>query len=300
MIPAAFAYHRPRTVQAAMRLLLTHGHDAKILAGGQSLLPMMKLRVATPAHLIDIGHVTSLRGIRLRQGRLRIGAMATHREIELSPAVRRAAPVLAETAAVIGDLQVRNLGTIGGALMHADPVADYPATVLALEAEFTLQGPSGVRTVPAAEFFLGPMTTAAGPDEIMTEIAVPAAPPMRGAAYLKMPNPASGFALAGVAAVIGLDQSGRCVHVRVGITGVASAAYRASGVEAALSWKEPNDEALERAAAAAADGVEANPDIHASAEYRIHLAGVLTRRALALARDRAMAVRRRGRAASRA
>jgi carbon-monoxide dehydrogenase medium subunit len=300
VIPAAFAYHRPRTVQAALRLLLSHGHDAKILAGGQSLLPMMKLRVATPAHLIDIGRVASLRGIRLRQGVLRIGAMATHREIELSPAVRRAAPVLAETAAVIGDLQVRNLGTIGGALVHADPVADYPATVLALDAEFTLLGPAGVRTVPAAEFFLGLMTTAAGPDELMTEIAIPAAPPRLGAAYLKMPNPASGFALAGVAAVIALDPAGRCAHVRVGVTGVASTAYRASGIETALGGPEPTDEALAHAAAAAADGVEANSDIHASSEYRMHLAGVLARRALTLARDRAMAVRRRGRAASRA
>ncbi|MDQ7840301.1 MAG: xanthine dehydrogenase family protein subunit M [bacterium] len=300
MIPAAFAYHRPRTVQAALRMLLSHGHDAKILAGGQSLLPMMKLRVATPAHLIDIGRVASLRGIRLRRGVLRIGAMATHREIEISPTVRRAAPVLAETAAVIGDLQVRNLGTIGGTLVHADPVADYPATVLALDAEFTLLGPSGVRTVPAAEFFLGLMTTAAGPDELLTEIAIPAAPPRLGAAYLKMPNPASGFALAGVAAVIGLDPAGHCVHVRVGITGVASTAYRAFGVEAALAGAEPTDEVLAAAAASAADGVEANPDIHASAEYRMHLAGVLTRRALTLARDRAMAVRRRGRAASRA
>ncbi len=299
MIPAAFAYHRPRTVQSALRLLQLHGHDAKILAGGQSLLPMMKLRVATPAHLIDIGRVASLRGIRLRQGVLRIGAMATHQEIEFSPAVRRAAPALVETAAVIGDLQVRNLGTIGGALIHADPVADYPATVLALDAEFTLQGPAGVRTVPAAEFFLGPMTTDAGPDEIMTEVAIPASPLRFGAAYLKMPNPASGFALVGVAAAIGLDQAGRCAHVRVGITGVASAAYRASGAEAALAGQEPTDETLARAAAVAADGVDANSDIHASAEYRTHLAGVLARRALVLARDRAMASGRRRRSASR-
>lgn len=299
MIPAAFAYHRPRTVQAALRLLLSHGHDAKILAGGQSLLPMMKLRVATPAHLIDIGRVASLRGIRLRGGVLRVGALATHREIELSPAVRRASPVLAETAAAIGDLQVRNLGTIGGAIVHADPVADYPATVLALDAEFRLLGPAGTRTVPAAEFFLGPMTTAAGPDELMTEIVIPAAPARSGAAYIKMPNPASGFALAGVAAVIRLDPAGHCVHVRVGITGVASAAYRAPGVEAALVGAEPTDEALAHAAAAATEGIEANTDVHASAEYRLHLVVVLARRALMLARDRAMAVPRRRRVAPR-
>lgn len=300
MIPAVFDYRRPRTVAAAVRLLQSHGPEAKILAGGQSLLPMMKLRVATPKLLVDIGRVASLRNVRLRQGVLRIGAMVTHHEIESSPVIRRVAPALAETAAVVGDLQVRNLGTIGGALVHADPVADYPATMLALDAGFTLQGPLGVRTVSAAEFFLGPMTTAAEPEEIMTEIVVPACPPRFGAAYLKMPNPASGFAIAGVAAAIGLDQAGRCSLVRVGITGVTSAAYRAHGVENALAGAEPTDEALAHAAAAAADGVDANSDIHASAEYRSHLAGVLARRALALARDRATASRRRRRRVSQA
>lgn len=294
MIPAAFAYHRPRTVAAALRLMQAHGPDARVLAGGQSLLPMMKLRLATPARVIDISRIATLRRIRLREGRLRIGALVTHWMIESSQVVRRAAPALVETAAVIGDLQVRNLGTIGGSLAHADPAADYPATMLALDAEVTLQGPAGTRTVTAAGFLRGLMQTAAEPDELLIEVSVPAAPPRFGAAYVKMSNPASGFALAGVAAAIRLDEAGRCAEVRVGITGVAAAAYRAPGVEEALTGQDPEDGLLAQAAAAASEGIEANADIHASAEYRLHLARVLTRRALGLARHRARA-RRRGR-----
>ncbi|MBI3998467.1 MAG: xanthine dehydrogenase family protein subunit M [Armatimonadetes bacterium] len=285
MIPAPFTYHRPKTLGAALRLLQTLGSVARVLAGGQSLLPMMKLRLAAPAHLIDIGRIAALRRIRAGGGRLRIGALATHSMIESVPAVRRWVPVLAETASTIGDLQVRNLGTMGGAAVHADPAADYPATLLALDAEFVLQGPDGARIVPASEFFQGLMATALRPDELLIEISLPTAQRV-GAAYMKMPNPASGFALAGVAASVALDGDGRCRHVRVGITGVASAAYRARHVEQALLGQEPTDEVLAAASAAAADGVDASADLHASAEYRRHLARVLTRRALAAARDR--------------
>lgn len=293
MIPSAFAYHRARSVKAALRLLQTYGDDARLLAGGQSLLPMMKLRVIAPGHLVDIGRIAALRRIRVRDGRLRIGALATHAMLEVSPAVRRAAPLLAETAAAIGDLQVRNLGTIGGALAHADPAADYPASALALDAEVTVEGPTGSRLVPIEGFFRGLMATALGPGELLTAVSVPTMPRGAGAAYLKMPNPASGFALAGVAAVLHLDDAGRCRRVRVGVTGVAPAAYRASGVEAALVGQEPTDALLAQAAALASDGVEANNDLHASADYRLHLARVLARRALLAARDRARAPRRR-------
>jgi len=295
MIPAAFTYHRPRTVQAALKLLATYGPDAKVLAGGQSLLPMMKLRVVEPAHIVDIGRIAALRRIRVRGGWLRLGALVTHWMIESSAAVRRAAPVLAETAAAIGDVQVRNLGTIGGALAHADPAADYPAAVLALDAQIALAGPDGARTVPAAQFFQGIMTTAAAPGELITEVGIPVRPDRAGSSYQKMANPASGFAICGVAAVVGLDEAGRCAHVRVGITGVASAPYRAFGVEAALAGAEPSADRLAEAAAAAADGVEANEDLHASAEYRLHLARVLTRRALVAAVERAGSGRRTGR-----
>lgn len=292
MIPAAFTYHRPRTVQAALRLLAEHGAEAKVLAGGQSLLAMMKLRLAAPAHLVDISRIAALQRIRVRDGRLRIGALATHWMIESAPAVRRAAPVLAETASTIGDLQVRNLGTIGGSLVHADPASDYPAAMLALDAEFALQGGDGVRTIAAPEFFQGVMATALRSDELLIEVGVPVPPARFGAAYQKMPNPASGFALAGVAAAIGLDGDGLVAHVRVGVTGVAAAAYRARRVEQAITGCEPTDELLAEASAAAADGVDANADLHASAAYRLHLARVLTRRALVLARDRAQSRRR--------
>jgi carbon-monoxide dehydrogenase medium subunit len=293
MIPAAFTYHRPRTVQAALQLLQKHGGDAKLLAGGQSLLAMMKLRLVAPAHLVDLGRITSLRRIRLRDGHVVLGAMATHWMIESSAVVRRGAPALADTAATIGDVQVRNLGTLGGSLVHGDPAADYPATMLALDAEFTLVGPGGERAIPADQFFQGVMTTAVREDEILTEVSVPVPPARFGAAYVKMTNPASGFALAGVAAALRLDEAGRCVHVRVAVTGVAGAAYRALGVERALVGQEPADELLAQAAEAAAAGVEANEDIHASAGYRLHLARVLARRALALARERAYTPSRR-------
>jgi carbon-monoxide dehydrogenase medium subunit len=289
MIPAAFTYHRPRTLQAAMRLLQTLGPDAKLLAGGQSLLPMMKLRVAAPAQLIDLGRIPGLRRINVRDGRLHLGAMATHWMIESAPAVRRAAPALVEAAGMIGDLQVRNLGTIGGSVMHADPAADYPAVLLALAAEVSLQGPTGSRVVPIDGFFRGLMTTAAGPDEILTEVIVPVPPPGSGAAYLKVPNPASGFALAGVAAAVTLDGDGRCGQIRIGVTGVAAAPYRGATVEQSLTGGDLSEDAIARAAEAAADGAEPNDDIFASAGYRRRLAQVLTARAVAAARDRARA-----------
>jgi carbon-monoxide dehydrogenase medium subunit len=292
MIPAAFTYHRPRTVQAALRLLSAHD-DAKVLAGGQSLLPMMKLRILEPAHIIDIGRIAALRKIRVREGRLRIGALVTHWMLEESPAVRRAAPVLAEAAATIGDLQVRNLGTIGGSLVHGDPAADYPAVVLALDAECVLTGPDGNRTVPAAEFFQGIMTTAIRPGEVLVDVAVPVRTGRLGASYQKMANPASGFALAGAAAVVGLDETGRCAHVRVGVTGVGPAAYRALAVEAALTGHEPSEDLIAQAAHAATDGVVANEDLHAGAEYRLHLGRVMTKRALTAAVERARGRRRK-------
>ncbi len=293
MIPAPFSYHRPRTVAAALRLLEKHGPDAKIVAGGQSMLPMMKLRVATPAHLVDIGRISALKRIALRGGWLRLGALATHWEIETAGAVARGAPLMAETAAAIGDLQVRNLGTLGGTLAHADPAADYPAAVLALGAEIVAQGPGGIRTIGSDEFFLGPMMSALDPLEVLTEVRLRAAPARSGAAYLKIANPASGYALAGVAAVVVLDRYGACSHVRVGVTGVASTAYRALQTERFLEGKEPGDEQIESAAQAASAGVEASSDIHAGADYRLHLARVLARRALLLARDRSRARRAR-------
>ena len=280
MYPANFEYQRPATVDEAVALLARHGDDAKLLAGGHSLIPAMKLRLAQPKVVVDIGRITSLSYIRDAGGTIAIGAMTTHHEIEASKVLRDRSPLLAETAEHIGDTQVRNKGTIGGSLAHADPAADYPAAILALDAEIDLVGPRGRRTVKAGAFFVDLLQTAIAADEILTEIRVPVT--ARTTAYVKTEQKASGFALAGAAAVIGSD------GVRVGITGVAAKAYRATAVEQALAGQRtPTAEALARAATHAADGVRPLGDIHASPEFRAHLAQVNTRRAIERALGRA-------------
>jgi carbon-monoxide dehydrogenase medium subunit len=205
-------------VAEAVALLQRFGAEAKLLAGGHSLLPVMKLRLAEPGHLIDIGRIDELRGVRLDGDRLRIGALATHRELERDPTLRQHALVLAEAAAVVGDRQVRNRGTLGGALAHADAAADEPAAVLALDGELVAVGPNGERTVAAGDFFVDFLTTTLAPDEVLTEIRLPVAPPRTGMSYQKVANQASGYALVGVAAVVTLDESGRCAGARVAIT----------------------------------------------------------------------------------
>ncbi len=276
MYPANFDYKRPATVDEAIALLTRHGDEAKLLAGGHSLIPAMKLRLARPGVIVDIGRIANLSYIRESGGAIAIGAMTTHQEIERSKLLRDRSPLLAETATHIGDQQVRNKGTIGGSLAHADPAADYPAAILALDAEIDLTGPRGKRTVKAAEFFVDLLQTAIAPDEILTEIRVPAT--AKTVAYEKTEQKASGFALAGAAVVVGAD------GVRVGITGVAAKAYRATGVEQALAGQRtPSASAIATAASHAADGVSALGDIHASPEFRAHLAEVNTRRAIARA-----------------
>ena len=273
MYSANFDYHRPSTLDEAIALLSRHGDDAKLLAGGHSLIPAMKLRLARPKVVVDIARITTLSYIREAGGRVAIGAMTTHQEVESSPLLRSKCPLLPETAAVIGDMQVRNKGTIGGSLAHADPAADYPAAILALDAEIEAAGPRGRRTIHAADFFVDLLQTALAPDEILVEIRVGATGPK--VAYVKTEQKASGFALAGVAAVVGAD------GVRVGITGVAAKVYRAAAVEQALRGQaSPKAEAIALAAMRAADGVEPLSDIHASAAFRAHLAQVNTRRAL--------------------
>jgi carbon-monoxide dehydrogenase medium subunit len=290
MHPAAFDYHRATTVQEAIALLQEHGDDAKLLAGGHSLLPVMKLRLAEPAHLIDIAPLADLRGVRADGDVLRIGALTTHHQIETDPTLRQRCPLLAETASRVGDRQVRNRGTIGGALAHADAAADYPAAILALDAEMLAQGPAGERTIPAADFFVGFLTTALSPDELLTEIRIPAAAARTGASYQKLANQASGYAIVGVAAVVTLDGDGRCAAARVGITGTGDHAVRATAVEAALHGA-PLDEATVRAAAdAAAEGIDPLDDLHASADYRLNVTRGLTRRALLTAAERARSV----------
>jgi carbon-monoxide dehydrogenase medium subunit len=279
MYPANFDYTRPATVDEAIAILAKHRDQAKVLAGGHSLIPAMKLRLARPAVIVDIGRIANLSYIREAGGGIAIGATATHQEIEASALLRAKSPLLAETAAHIGDLQVRNKGTIGGSLAHADPAADYPAAILALEAEIDLVGPRGKRTVKAGDFFVDLLQTAIAPDEILTEIRVPAT--AKTVAYVKTEQKASGFALAGSAVVVGPG------GIRVGITGVAAKAYRATAVEQALAGEtRPAPAAIAAAAARAAEHVDPLGDIHASAEFRAHLAQVNTRRAIerALAR----------------
>lgn len=273
MYPANFDYKRPSTVDEAIALLTKHGDDAKLLAGGHSLIPAMKLRLAQPKVVVDIGRIANLSYIREAGASIAIGAMTTHQEIEASKLLRDRSPLLADVAAHIGDVQVRNKGTIGGSLAHADPAADYPAAILALDAEIDLAGPRGTRTVKAGAFFVDLLQTAIAPDEILVEIRVPAT--AKTVAYVKTEQKASGFALAGVAVVIGAG------GVRVGVTGIAAKAYRATAVEQALAGqKTPAAAAIAIAASHAADGVEPLGDIHASPEFRAHLAQVNTKRAI--------------------
>jgi carbon-monoxide dehydrogenase medium subunit len=279
MYPANFDYKRPASVDEAIALLARHGDDAKILAGGHSLIPAMKLRLARPGVIVDIGRIANLSYIREVGGMIAIGATTTHHEIESSRLLLERSPLLAEAASHIGDAQVRNKGTIGGSLAHADPAADYPASILALDAEIDLVGPRGKRTLKGGVFFIDLLETALGPDEILTEVRIPATPPT--VAYEKTEQKASGFAIAGVAVVVGEN------GVRVGVTGVAAKPYRATAVEEALAGQRtPPPAAIAAAAARAAEGVDPLADIHASAEFRAHLAEVNTRRALerALAR----------------
>jgi carbon-monoxide dehydrogenase medium subunit len=277
MYPASFDYKRPATVDEAVALLTQHGDDAKVLAGGHSLIPAMKLRLARPRVVVDIGRIANLRDIRETGNSIAIGAMTTHQEVASSKLLLDKCPLLPETASHIGDVQVRNMGTIGGSLAHADPAADYPAAILALDAEIVVAGPNGKRTIRAESFFLDLMTTALAPNELIVEIRVPVT--ARTVAYVKTEQKASGFALAGVAAVISPN------GIRVGVTGVAAKAYRATSVEQALKGKTTAD-AIALAAARATDGVELLSDIHASADYRAQLAQVNTRRALERAASR--------------
>jgi aerobic carbon-monoxide dehydrogenase medium subunit len=279
MIAAPFEYEAPATVEDAIRLLSDLGDRGRVLAGGHSLIPLMKLRLAQPEVLIDIGRIEGLREVRADGDWLAIGALTTHAQVLADDAVRRGCPVLAETAATIGDPQVRNRGTIGGALAHADPAADYPATVLALDAEIVAQGPQGRRTVPVTEFFTGLFSTALAPDELLVEVRVPRLGAGAGGAYLKRPNKASHYAVVGVAAVVRLE-GGRVGRLGVGVTGAGSQPGRAPAVEQALLGEVPTEAAIARAAEGAAEGVDLLSDIHGSAEYRGAMARVYARRAV--------------------
>lgn len=280
MIPAPFEYLRPRSLPEAIALLHTHGDDARVLAGGHSLIPLMKLRLASPRYLIDIGRLRDLAYIREQNG-IHIGALTTHAAIERSALLKTRVPLLPETAAHIGDAQVRNRGTIGGSLAHAHPAADLAAALLALDAEMLVQGPNGQRRVSAAEFFVGMFTTALRPDEVMIEVCLPPPPQDVRARYLRAADKASHFAIVGVAAVIGVHPDGRCHTARIALTGLGATPFRARTAEGMLLNRHVDAEANAVAALHVCDGVQPLEDLFASGEYRAHLARIYTERALA-------------------
>ena len=280
MIPAAFDYVRPETLDEALDLLARHGEDAKVLAGGHSLIPAMKLRLSQPKVVVDIGRISDLRSIAQQDRKIAIGALTTHYEIESSDLLQRCCPLLPEVAGKIGDVQVRNKGTIGGSCVHADPAGDWPAAMLALDAEFEIAGPYGSRTVAAKDFFVDMLTSAIEPGEILKLIHVSVTG--KTTAYVKFAQKASGFAIAGVAAVV--DKARK--EVAVAVTGVAAKAYRATGTELSLRGQDLSATTIATAAQKAAEGIDPLSDIHASAEFRAHLARVQTTRALWFAVNR--------------
>ncbi len=283
MIAQNFDYASPANLQEALGLL--GGENVKVLAGGMSLIPLMKLRLASPEQVVDIGRIPGLNTIREEKGTLRIGTTTTHYQVESSPLVRSQCPLLAEAAAHIGDIQVRNMGTIGGSIAHADPAADYPASLLALEAKVVLMSAKTQREIPIADFFVDTFTTALQPGEIIREVIVPVEDQSAGTSYQKMVQPASGFAIVGVAARV-RKSGGKVAMARVGVTGLSGKPYRATGVEKALEGSAGSPSDIQKAAAVVADGVDANSDLFASAEYRKHLARIYTMRALTVALSR--------------
>ena len=274
MIPAPFDYVRPSSVDEAVKALTAAGEDAKVLAGGQSLIPVLRLRLAAPSTLVDLGKVAELRGVRDDGDAIVIGAMTTHDEVLHDPLVSEHAPLIAQATETVADPQVRHRGTFGGSLSHADPAGDLPAVALALGCEFVAQGPGGNRTIAAADFFDDYLTTALSADEILTAVRVPKLGAGWSTHYEKFNRVAQAWAIVGVAAAVRLD-GGSIAEARIGLTNMGSTPLRAAAVESALaSGASPAD-----AAAHAAEGTNAGSDIHASKAYRVHLARVLVRRA---------------------
>lgn len=280
MIAARFDYEAPTTLDQAVALLARNPDEAKILAGGHSLIPAMKLRLAQPQLLVDISRIKDLSYIREESDQILIGAMTTHYQLESSATLKQICPLLPECASHIGDVQVRNKGTIGGSLAHSDPAGDWPAAIIALGAELVAIGTSGERAIKADGFFVDLLTTALWPSEILREIRIRKPQGRFGQSYQKVHHPASGFAVVGVAVTLNLGPNGSCESAGVGITGVGSKAYRATAVEATLTGRPLDEQAIAGAALHACDGIDANSDLYASGEYRRHLAQVYARRAI--------------------
>jgi aerobic carbon-monoxide dehydrogenase medium subunit len=287
MIPAAFEYHAPSSIGEATKLLATLGDDAKVLSGGQSLIPLMKLRLASPRHVVDINGIPGLAYIREADGFLRIGGLTREADLEESEIVRTRYPLLLDTCQVIADPVVRNLATLGGNLAHGDPANDHPATMLAYGAEVLAAGSRGERRIPIASFFTGPFTTALSADEIVVEIRIPTPPPRSGGAYLKLERKVGDFATAAVAAQITLGSTGVCEQVGIGLTNVGPTPIRPGNAEAALKGKRPDENAIKEAARLAAEASRPSADLRGPAEYKKDLVRVLTARALRIAIERA-------------
>jgi carbon-monoxide dehydrogenase medium subunit len=287
MIPAAFEYHAPSTIGEATALLSKLGEDAKVLSGGQSLIPLMKLRLASPAHLVDINAIPGLSGIREADGFLRIGALTRESDLEESEIVRTRYPLLHDTSKVIADPIVRNLATVGGNLAHGDPANDHPATMLALGAEIVAVGPKGERRMPIATFFTGPFATGLKPDEILVEIRVPVPSARSGGAYLKLERKVGDFATAAVAVQVTLGANGACEQAGIGLTNVGLTPIKATKAEASLKGKTLDESAIKQAAELAAQAAEPSADLRGSVEYKKDLVRVLTARALRRAVERA-------------
>lgn len=286
MIPAPFDYQAPATLEEAVSLLANDPDGAKVLAGGHSLIPAMKLRLAQPQLLVDIARIKSLAYIREEGDQILIGATTTHYQMESSELLQRICPLLPDCARSIGDVQVRNKGTIGGSVAHSDPAGDWPAAVLALDAELVLVGPNGDRIEKAEDFFVDLLTTSLMPGEILREIRIRKPAGRFGQAYQKVRHPASGFAVVGIAVQLALNDDGSCKSAGIGVTGIGMKAYRAKAVEAALANTNLDDNAIANAVAHVCDGVDPTSDLYATGEYRRHLAQVHARRAIQAAKGR--------------
>jgi carbon-monoxide dehydrogenase medium subunit len=287
MFPASFGYVAARSVEEALELMAKHGEDGKLLAGGHSLIPAMKLRLQSPGMLIDLGTVPSLRGVKVDGNQLVLGALTVHADVAASDLVRKHVPGLSDAASVIGDVQVRNRGTIGGSVAHADPAADLPVILTALNASFTVQSPSGSRAIAVDDFFTDFYTTAMNANEILTEIRVPIPPSGSGTAYAKLPHPASGYVVVSAGALITRQTSGSCASARIAIGGLGSGPSRAIATEMELQGKPLTSQVIAAAAAKAAEETDPVEDAYASIEYKQHVASVYARKAIEAALERA-------------
>ena len=291
MIPASFDYVRPADLDAVLSVLAEREGEAKILSGGHSLLPLLKLRLAQPALLVDLRDVAGLDGITETDDELRIGARATHRQIHENETISRRYPSIADVAGGIGDPQVRNWGTIGGSVAHADPASDWPAMLLGARADLVCRGPSGERVIPAREFFLDTFTTALAPTEVLTEIRIPRRGKGTGGGYTKLERRAGDFATAGVYAVLRLSDDGRIAGAGVGVTGVAETPFAATDAEAALKDAAPTEESFRAAGAAAAAQSRPSADVRGPVDYKRAMVAELTVRSLRTAVERALSWR---------